>query len=120
MATTGKSSVLKRKLANAGSNDTVGERPASRALRLALARDAASLFDLPLAVIGTVQGRPGNNALTQLVPESNLLLLDGHDGQVGAAALDMALVEALIQQQTMGTISARPGEPRAFTFHNLV
>lgn len=116
MKSEGKTNALQRKLAGPGARAKGTERSALRALRLSLARSAARLFELPLAAIGASQKRGNADGLGDWLPEASLLLfLDGPDGAIGAAALDPALVEALIQAQTMGQVSAQVGSERAFT-----
>ncbi len=116
MDSNGKTNALQRKLAGSGAGAQSADRSALRALRLSLARSATNLFDLPLAVIGASQKRGNVDGLSEWLPDDCLLIyLDGPDGAVGAAALDGALVEALIQAQTMGEVSAQSGPKRAFT-----
>lgn len=116
MVTTGSSSALQRKMeANRESASCAG-RSAAGALRLAIARAAADLFDLAASVIGVIQARSDQAALGQyLSDERLLLLLDGPPGLTGALALDRALMAALIQQQTMGRVSATKPEERPYT-----
>jgi len=91
-------------------------RSALRALRLALARTAKTLYDLPLAVIGAKQGRcEQEGAEAYLADDRLLVLLDGADGLAGAVSLDGPCVAALIQQQTMGQVTGTAVSGRAFT-----
>lgn len=115
MAEKGASSVLQRKLA-ASDEDRGKGRSALRALRLALARTAKDLYDLPMAVIGAKQARIEHAAAKGFLADDRLLvLLDGAQGQAGAVSLDSACVTALTQQQTMGRVTGTMGEGRGFT-----
>ncbi|MBY5934081.1 hypothetical protein KUV51_13815 [Tateyamaria omphalii] len=87
-----------------------------KAMRVTLAKVADALMDLPMAVIGAVVDKmPGDAVEGQLKDDALLMLLDGPDGHVGAAAFDPVLVGGLIQQQTMGTVQPDQGAPRAMT-----
>jgi flagellar motor switch protein FliM len=116
MTAQGSPSVLERKLAAASQANRATGRSALRALRLALARTARDLFDLPLAVIGAKQARCDHAGLARFLGEDQLLvLLDGSDGLAGAVSLDGACVAALIQQQTMSRVTGTAMAERAFT-----
>ena len=82
-----------------------------RALRLALARAADTLYDLPL-VVATVEQRrvEAGEVETSLADEGLHLLLDGVSGARAAMRLDPGLLAAFIEVQTTGRV--RPGEPR--------
>lgn len=108
--------MLARKLAAASEADRATGRSALRALRLALARTAKDLLDLPLAVIGAKQGRCDHAGVAGFLGDDQLLvLLDGSDGLAGAVSLDGACVAALIQQQTMSRVTGTAMTERAFT-----
>ena len=99
-------SAVQRKLAAASSGTQSGERTALRALRLGFARAAATVFDLPLAVIGTTQRRADTDDVADHIRDDwLLLLLDGADGQIGAMLFCPDSIAALIQHQTMGAVS---------------
>lgn len=116
MAADGSPSVLERKLAAAGAAERGTGRSALRALRLALARTAKALYDLPLAVIGAKQSRSDHDNIARFLADDRLLvLLDGAQGLAGAASLDGPCVAALIQQQTMGRVTGTAMAERAFT-----
>lgn len=116
MTTTETTSVLERKLAAARDGAQSGGRSVLGALRLAMARTAAKLCDLPLAVIGAKQARCVLEDLGPFLADDRLLvLLERPDGQAGAVCLDANFVTALIQQQTMGQVSKLTGITRAFT-----
>ncbi|MEY8830494.1 FliM/FliN family flagellar motor C-terminal domain-containing protein [Sedimentitalea sp. XS_ASV28] len=116
MGTSGSNSALKRKTdTNRESGATVG-RTAAGALRLGVARAAANLFDLVVSVIGIRQSRVDQDAVEQHLADARLLvLLDGPDGLTGAIVLDRVLVVALVQQQTMGRVTAIAPDDRPFT-----
>lgn len=108
----GKDRAIRRKLGGARGSDV----SALRALRLALSRAAGDLFGLALAVLSARQDRSAGDDIGAHLPEDRLLLLlDGPGGLPGAVCLDLALVTALIQAQTLGQVSDRPPEPRDFT-----
>jgi len=116
MADKSSPSVLERKLAAASEADSGVGRSALRALRLAMARTAKELFDLPLAVIGAKQARCEQEGVAAHLADDRLLvLLDGADGLAGAVSLDGDCVAALIQQQTMGRVTGTAMAERAFT-----
>lgn len=116
MTSKGSTSVLQRKLAAGREVDRGTGRSALRALRLALARTAKDLFDLPLAVIGAKQARCEQESAGAFLADDRLLvLLDGGQGQAGAVSMDSACVAALIQQQTMGRVTGTAMAERAFT-----
>ena len=83
-----------------------------RALRLALARAADTLFDLPLVVATVEQRRVEAGEVEDALGDAGLfVLLDGTEGARAAMRLDPGVVAALIEVQTTGQI--RPGEVRA-------
>lgn len=113
----GPGAVVRRKLAGSGANtDGPVERPVVRALRLAMARAADAVLDLPLSVLQVQQTRSAREDLSDtLWPDGLLLILDGPDAAVGAICADTAMVAAIIQQQTVGRVLASETEPRPFT-----
>lgn len=79
----------------------------ARALRLTVAREAEQRMALPLNVIGLTRvDVTGTELPAALDAQSLLLLLDGREGRVGLAVLDVPLVTGLIQSQTIGTLRA--------------
>lgn len=91
-------------------------RSASGALRLAMARAADDLFDLAVSVIGVIHTRASQDELIKHLSDERLqVLLDGPEGQLGAATLDRAFLVALIQQQTMGRLTGVAADERPFT-----
>lgn len=76
-----------------------------RALRLTAAKQADHLMGLPLSVLGVTRKKQTTSQIPNaLGPGKLTLLLDGPNGQVGAAVLDPVLAAGLIQQQTMGKV----------------
>lgn len=88
-----------------------------KALRLTLAKVADDLFGLSMGVIAVRSDRCPVDRLQDAFADAGLLMvLDGPGGARGAAALDPALVGALIQQQTMGRVlPAADAPPRPMT-----
>lgn len=89
---------------------------ALRALRLSVARASEELFGLALAVSGGRQAHLLPDELgSGLSDEDLLVVLDCPDGMIGAAAVSLPLVAAVVQQQTTGRVSDRTAEPRKYT-----
>ncbi len=109
-------SVLQRKLASAGGETAGTGRSILRALRLAVARAAADVFDLALSAIGATQAWRGQDDLGRHLDDTRLLvLLDGPEGATGALSLDRTALGALIQQQTTGKVLDTPSGTRPYT-----
>ncbi|WP_161594544.1 FliM/FliN family flagellar motor switch protein [Marimonas lutisalis] len=88
----------------------------ARAMRLALSRAAEDLFELALTVSGVQIIRAGQDAVLSSFDDTQLLMvLDGPDGALGAAAMDVQMLAGLIEMQTMGQVLPRPADPRAAT-----
>ncbi len=116
MTTKQSGSAVQRKLAAASSGTKTGERTALRALRLGFARAAATVCELPLAVIGATQRRANSDDVADYIRDDwLLLLLDGAEGQIGAILFSPDSIAALIQHQTMGAVSGGSSDDRAFT-----
>ncbi|WP_158965855.1 FliM/FliN family flagellar motor C-terminal domain-containing protein [Chachezhania sediminis] len=112
----GPAAALARKLSAAKAGASTTERTALRALRLAAARTADDLFDLPVAAIGATQDRCMIDDLRRHFSDNWLLvLLDGPDGRFGMASFDPSAVMVLIQQQTMGEVTGGTPSDRPFT-----
>ncbi|WP_298853469.1 FliM/FliN family flagellar motor switch protein [uncultured Ruegeria sp.] len=106
---------LVRKL-SVGQKDR-GDRPRSvlRALRLGFARAAGDRLNLSLAVIGAKQSSRSQDDLIEPIGQDCLLLVfDGPEGRA-AACLDLNVVSAIVQSQTIGDVMPGDPEPRAFT-----
>lgn len=109
-------STLQRKM-DAGRNSApAGERSGLKALRLALARAASKVFDLPLFVLAATQARCARDILDEHIKDDCLLILmDGPGGQIGAVSADRSCVAALTQHQTMGRVTGAAPAERGFT-----
>ncbi|MEL0436509.1 FliM/FliN family flagellar motor switch protein [Phycobacter sp. K97] len=112
-----KAGVLARKLA--ATKEGSGALKSSltlKALRRSLARAAADLCDLPLAVLAARQANRSPEELPEHLSDKHLLVvLDGPNGRIGAATLDAALVTALIQKQTIGQVLGKAPSERHYT-----
>ncbi|TNF64675.1 MAG: FliM/FliN family flagellar motor switch protein [Rhodobacteraceae bacterium] len=109
-------SILRRKLSDGQDRAATREMTALRSLRLAIPRVGEDMMGLALGVIAARQARHAGDALADaLEGEPLLVILDCAGRPAGAATLDSRLVTALIQQQTMGTVSDRAPEERVFT-----
>ncbi|MGB0914074.1 MAG: flagellar motor switch protein FliM, partial [Phaeobacter italicus] len=87
-----------------------------KALRRSIARAAADLCDLPVAVLAARQAnRVPEDLAAHLSDKHLLVVLDGPAGRIGAATLDAPLVTALIQQQTMGQVLGKAPSERHYT-----
>lgn len=116
MVTSEANSALRRKTDTNRDVESTAGRSAAGALRLGIARAAANLFDLAVSVIGIRQSRVDQDAVGKYLSDERLLiLLDGPPGLTGALVLDRALMVALIQQQTMGRVTAKAPDDRPFT-----
>ncbi|MDU9002510.1 FliM/FliN family flagellar motor C-terminal domain-containing protein [Sedimentitalea todarodis] len=116
MVTSESNSAIRRKTDTNREGVSGAGRSAAGALRLGIARSAANLFDLAISVIGIRQARAEQDAIGRhLSDERLLILLDGPPGLTGALVLDRALMVALVQQQTMGRVTATPPDERPFT-----
>jgi len=113
----GGASVLARKLAVAREGTSgISSSVTLKALRRSLARAAADLCDLPVAVIAARQVNCSPEDLNRhLSDEKLLLVLDGPNARIGAVALDAAAVTAFIQQQTMGQVTGKAPSERHYT-----
>ncbi len=116
MATTGSNSGLQRKMQASREGAASSGRSAAGALRLAMARAADDLFDLAVSVIGVTQCRVGQDELGKHLSEERLqILLDGPEGARGAVTLERVLLTALIQKQTIGSLTGAAPDERPFT-----
>lgn len=108
MAATQANNLLRQKASTARKERESREMTPARALRLALARTAGALWELPLDARGADQSVIGLEDLgSHMSDDMMLLLLDGPDGARGAAAIDRKIVAAMVEVQTIGTISPR-------------
>ncbi|RXV62761.1 flagellar motor switch protein FliM [Roseovarius sp. A46] len=112
MAEQRQASVIRRKTRAAREGADRRVMSPVRALRLALARAADTLLDLPLVVATVEQCRvEAGEVESTLGTEGLYLLLDGAAGARAAMRLCPGLVAALVEVQTTGRV--RPGEVRA-------
>lgn len=113
----GVASVLARKLAFAREGTSgISSSATLKVLRRSLARAAADLCELPVAVIAARQVNCIPEDLGRHLSDDNLLVvLDGPNGRIGAASLDAPTVTALIQQQTMGQVMGKAPTERHYT-----
>lgn len=108
--------VLRRKVEAARDDQFARAMSMRKALRLTIPKVADELFGLSLGVIGVTQKQlPQAQVLSVFSNETLLLLLDGPQGAVAAAALDADLVGAAIQQQTTSKVIPSRPEPRTMT-----
>lgn len=116
-AGSGKQSVLARKLA--ATKEGVGTLSSSltlKSLRRSVARAAADLCGLPIAVLAARQANRVPEDLAQSLSDKDLLVvLDCPHGRMGAASMDAATVTALIQQQTIGAVIGKAPDHRNYT-----
>lgn len=109
-------SVIHRKAKVARDEFDAREMSPSKALRLALAKEAAAQFELPLVVRMVEHESVTLTGIEDLTGDDGLLiLLDGLDGPPGAIKLDLQFVMALIEVQLMGEVRQGEAKPRPFT-----
>ncbi|WP_037310500.1 FliM/FliN family flagellar motor C-terminal domain-containing protein [Ruegeria halocynthiae] len=110
------STVWARKL-TAGHEESGGKpRSVLRALRLAFARAAGDLLQLPLSVIGAKQsGRLPEDWGDAVGKDWLLLQFFNSDGLSSAICLDLVSVSSIVQMQTIGGVTSDAPSPRAFT-----
>jgi flagellar motor switch protein FliM len=88
----------------------------TRAVRIALARAAGDLWELPLSVTALRHDLIDVDRLADQFDEDELmLLLDGPDGVRGGMAVDRALLTSVTEVQTIGAVTERPPNPRPYT-----
>ncbi|WP_322865969.1 FliM/FliN family flagellar motor C-terminal domain-containing protein [Aquicoccus sp. G2-2] len=113
MSEAGRTPILQRKARSGREEHQARTMTPARALRLAFARAADELFDLALAVTAmeiSACGQPG--VIGAFAQERLIMVLDGPDGAIGAASVDMQIIAGLIEMQTMGQVTRRAAEPR--------
>ena len=116
MGETDRTDVLRRKARSGREEHQARVMSPSRALRLALARAADDLFELDLTVnaIG-LEGVTQAEAVGAFGDDDLLMVLDGPDGAVGAASVEVSILAGLIEMQTMGCVLSSRPEPRTPT-----
>ncbi len=100
-----------------GQGDT-RDKPRSilRALRLGLARGASESLDLPMSVIGAKQAYRQREELSDTLQDGRLLLaFSTSEGRIAAACIDIGCVSAILQKQTIGSVSPGQVSEREFT-----
>jgi flagellar motor switch protein FliM len=113
MASQDHNSVIHRKARPARDGCESRAMSSAKALRLALARSADTLFDLALTVATVEQQRAPLGQLDEVLHEDGLiLLLDGAGGARGALCLDHQMMAALIEVQTTGRVRKGTAQPR--------
>lgn len=109
-------SILQRKAQAGKQEHQARAMSVPKALRVSIAKIADQKFEMALAVIGATQERCEGDALSEKIDESALLIvLDGPLGSVCGVMVGPELVGALIQQQTMGTVSKTASSERELT-----
>ncbi|WP_170435197.1 FliM/FliN family flagellar motor C-terminal domain-containing protein [Ruegeria arenilitoris] len=110
------SAALARKLSAGQEGAGSKSRALLRALRLAIARAAVERFKLSASVIGAKQARRCQEVVTSGLEDGQLFLLFAtKEGRVASVVLDVGLVSAVIQKQTMGEVFPDLPQPRALT-----
>ncbi|WP_170587576.1 FliM/FliN family flagellar motor switch protein [Ruegeria arenilitoris] len=110
------SAALARKLSAGQEGTGSRSRALLRALRLAIARAAVERFKLSASVIGAKQVSKCQEVVTSGLEDGQMFLLfSTKEGRVASVVLDVSLVSAVIQKQTMGEVFADPPQPRALT-----
>jgi flagellar motor switch protein FliM len=109
-------SILQRKAALGTQEHEARAMSVAKAMRQSIAKLGKELFEMPLSAIGAVTEERKAADLAELMNDASLLcLLEGDDGRVGAAIIGADIVGGLIQQQTMGRVSATNGTTRPMT-----
>jgi flagellar motor switch/type III secretory pathway protein FliN len=111
-------SLMQRKARSARDAQVARTMSLGRALRLTAGKQAELLMGLALNTLGVTRKKIDATSVSSLLGDRSLmLLLDGPDNQVGAAVLDAAMVQGLLQQQIMGKIKGggQEGDMRPYT-----
>lgn len=109
-------SVIHRKAKVARDEFDAREMSPAKALRLAMAKTAETLFRLALVVRTVEQVTvPLQKMEASLGEDGLLIVLDGADGLRGAVKVDAAFVSGLIEVQLLGQLRDRAPDPRPFT-----
>lgn len=116
MDETDRSDVLRRKARIGREEHQARVMSPQRAMRLGMARAADDLFDLPLSVSAVQLETAGQTETLKAFRDTDLLMvLDGPEGAIGAASVEMPILAGLIEMQTMGHLLSVAPEPRAPT-----
>lgn len=109
-------SILRRKAALGSQEHEARAMSVAKAMRQTIAKLGKELFEMPLSAIGIVTEDRKATDLAEILEDTALLtLLEGNDGKVGAAIIGADIVGGLIQQQTMGCVSAPSLNSRKMT-----
>jgi flagellar motor switch protein FliM len=116
MVSTETQSILQRKAALGTQEQAAKAMSVARAMRQSIAKLGKEMFEMSLSAIGVMTEERKSVSLPELITDDSLLcLLEGDDGKVGAAIIGADIVGGLIQQQTMGHISAPNSASRTMT-----
>ncbi len=116
MTNTTSNTILRRKATVARENHAARSMTPARGLRLAFEKTAEDDLGFALQVSGIERRQVLlGGVLSTLRDDMLLLLLDGPDGAVGAMALDLQVLSALIEVQTIGRVSPRAAPERPMT-----
>lgn len=116
MGNTLQNTVLRRKATVGRQVHEARAMSPSKALRLAVEKAADEELDLVLAVTETERSVVGHAQLLEKMEEKNLIvMLDGPDGLRGAFSVDIQVISALIEAQTMGRVFPRDADARKIT-----
>ncbi|MEO0766009.1 MAG: FliM/FliN family flagellar motor switch protein [Pseudomonadota bacterium] len=116
MGDTENQTVLARITASARTERKAKAMTLQKALRVAVAKVADALMDMPAAVLSvSIQDISGEEVEATLDDAQLQLILDGPAGCIGAAMFAPVVVGAMIQQQTIGSVSPGPDPERAMT-----
>lgn len=116
MSTANAENLLRQKASTARRERETREMTPARALRLGFARVAGQLWELPVDVLGVDHDMCGLEDLPARMGDGGLLmLLDGPDGARGALSLDLSIMAAMTEVQTIGVVSPKPPPERVPT-----
>ncbi len=105
--------VLRKKLLAATQSAAEGGPGADRAWRLAFARAARDMMQLPLDFVGQTVQRLSLAELLDLPPERALILmLEGPEDGLGLLVMSPELLTGMVEVLTMGRCGAQPPESR--------
>ena len=97
--------VLRRKARTGREEHKARVMSPPRALRLAIARAADEIFDMALTVSQIrLDHLSQEQALAAFQDDRLLMVLDGPNGAIGAASVDLSILSGLIEMQTMGKV----------------
>lgn len=116
MGETDRTDVLRRKARSGREEHQARVMSPTRALRLAMARSADELFEMALSVSSIKLEQVSQaEALAAFSDENLLMVLDGPQGAIGAASVEIPILAGLIEMQTMGRVLPGAAETRAPT-----